>query len=142
MPTLNLENSPCSTVGEEILLELHGESLVEQCPPLPEYHPTSPPPDHYAIHKTTEDLESLEATTIMEEIRTYRLVNAGFTPRPSEAICLAISPIPPPTPDSEHHIPPSEEEVRNVQKLAQGILRYCAAHPTPLKSSRSRLIIS
>ena len=68
----------------------------------------------------------------MEEMRTYRLVNAGFTPGPSEAIHLAISPVPPPTPDNEHCIPPSEEEVRNMQKLAWGILCYHAAHPTPL----------
>ena len=122
MSTLNLGNSPCSTVGEEILLELHGETSVEQCSLSPEYHPTSPPPDHYAIYEAAEALEALEAATIMEEMKTYRLVDTSFTPGPSEAIRLAISPISPPTPDNEHCIPPSEEEIRNVQKLAQGIL--------------------
>jgi len=118
MPTPNLESSPRSTVGEEILLELCNRP---QYSPSPEYYPTSPPPDHYAIH---EAAEALEAATIMEEMRTYRLVDAGFTPGPSEAIHLAISPVPPPTPDNEHCIPPSEEEVSDVQKLAQGILCY------------------
>ena len=132
MPTPNLGNPPHSTVGEEILLELHSESLTKQHSPSPEYHPTSPPPDHYAIHEATEALQALQATTIMEEMRTYRLVDTGFTPGPSEAIYLAISPIPPPTPDSEHRILPSEEEVCNMQKLAQGILCYHTAHPSPL----------
>jgi len=68
----------------------------------------------------------------MEEMRTYRLVDAGFTPGPSKAIHLAISPIPPPTPDSEHRIPPSEEEIHNIQKLARAILHYRQAHPIPL----------
>ena len=45
---------------------------------------------------------------------------------------MAISPILPPTPDNENRIPLSEEEVHNVQKLAQGILRYRMAHPIPL----------
>jgi len=126
MPTPNLGNSPCSTVGEEILLELHGELPAEQHPPSLEYHPTSPPSDPI---DEAETLEALEAATIMEEMRTYRLVNTGFTPGPSEAIHLAISPVPPPTPDSEHCIPPSEEEVHNVQKLARAILHYRQAHP-------------
>ena len=65
----------------------------------------------------------------MEEMRIYRLVDAGFTPGPSEAIRLAISPIPPPTPDSEHCIPPSKEEKHNIQKLTRAILCYRQAHP-------------
>ena len=129
MLTPNLGNSPCSTVGEEILLELHSESPAEQCSSSPEYYPTSPPPDYYAIH---EAAEALEAAAIMEEMRTYRLVNASFIPGPSEAIHLAISPVPPPTPNSEHCIPPSKEEVRNVQKLERAILCYRQAHPTLL----------
>ena len=117
MPTPNLESSPRSTVGEEILLELRAAESISQRPPSPVYRPTSPPSDHY------EAREALEATAILEEMKTYTL-DAGFTPGPSEAIRLAISPIPPPTPDNEHRIPPSEEEVRNVQKLARAILRY------------------
>jgi len=68
----------------------------------------------------------------MREMCEYIATHAGNTPRVSEAICTSISPIPPPTPDNEHRIPPSEEEVRNMQKLARGILRYRMAHPIPL----------
>ena len=123
MPTLNLESSPRSTVEEEILLELRMAESISQRPSSPVYRPTSPPPD--PIHNAQE----FEAATVIEEMRTYRLVDAGFTPGPSEAIRLAISPVPPPTPDSEHRIPLSEKEVRNVQKLARAILRYRQAHP-------------
>ena len=128
MPTPNLESSPRSTVGEEILLELRVAESISQRPSSPVYRPTSPPPDHYSIH---EAREALEAAAILEEMQTYTL-DAGFTPGPSEAICLAVSPIPPPTPDNEHRIPPSEEQVCNVQKLTRAILRYRSAHPIPL----------
>ena len=111
MLTTNLGNSPCSTVEEEILLELQEAEDINQRPSSPVYRPTSPPPDHYAIYKAAE---ALEAATIMEEMRTYRVVDAGFTPGLSEAIHLAIFSISPPTPDSEYRIPPSKEEVRNV----------------------------
>ena len=128
MPTPNLESFPRSTVGEEILLELRMAESISQRPSSPVYHPTSPPPDHYSIH---EAREALEAAVTFEEMKIYTL-DAGFTPGPSEAIRLAISPIPPPTPDNEHCIPPSEEEVRNVHKLARAILRYRPAHPIML----------
>jgi len=128
MPTLNL-SSPHSTVGEEILLELHERPLADRISkriPSPKYHPTSPPLDPY-----NEALEITKAMVIISEIENYTL-DASYTLGPSEAIRLAISPVPPPTPDNEHCIPPSEEEVCNMQKLAQGILCYCAAHPIPL----------
>ena len=102
MPTPNLESSPRSTVGEEILLELRVAESISQRPSSPVYRPTTPPPD------PIYDAQEQEAL---------------------EAICLAISPVPPPTPDNEHRIPPSEEEVRNVQKLARAILHYRTAHP-------------
>ena len=55
---------------------------------------------------------------MISEIGQYNTHHAGNTPGVSEIIHMSIFPIPPPTPDSEHHIPPSEEEVCNVQKLA------------------------
>jgi len=124
MPTLNLESSPCSTVGEEILLELRMVEDISRCPPSPVYRPTSPPLDPY-----DEAERLMEAAAALQELESYNLVDAGSTPGPSEAIHLAISPIPPPTPDNENRIPPSEEEVHNVQKLARAILRYRQAHP-------------
>ena len=69
---------------------------------------------------------------IMREMGEFATLYTGNTPGVSEAIQTSIFPIPPPTPDNKHCIPPSEEEVHNVQKLAQGIIRYQAAHPTPL----------
>ena len=120
MPTLNL-SSPRSTVGEEILLELCNRPLadcISKHVPSPEYHPTSPPLDPH-----NEALEIAEAMIIIHEMENYTL-DASFTPGLSEAICLAISPVPLPTPNNKHCIPPSEEEVCNVQKLARAILRY------------------
>jgi len=97
---------------------------ISQRPPSPVYRPTSPPLDP---HKEAQMI--MEAAAALQELGSYNLVDAGSTPGPSEAIRLAISPIPPPTPDNEYHIPPSEEEVCNVQKLARAILRYRQAHP-------------
>jgi len=135
MLTLN-PSSPHSTVGEEILLELHSRPLtncIGECAFSPEYHPTSPPPDMpYQFQSKSEALEIAEARIVMKEMGEYITHYAGNTPRVSKAIQMSISPIPPPTPNSEHCILPSEEEVRNVQKLAWGILCYHTAHPTPL----------
>jgi len=69
---------------------------------------------------------------IMREMGKFNTLHVGNTHMISREILESISPIPPPTPESEHRIPPSQEEVRDVQKLAQGIIRYQAAHPTPL----------
>ena len=121
----NLTSSPHSTVGEEILLELQMVEDISQHPSSPVYCPTSPPPD--PIYDAQEH-KALEAATILEEMKAYTL-DAGFTPGLSEAIRLAISPVLPPTPNSEHRIPPSEEEVHNIQKLARAILRYRQAYP-------------
>jgi len=130
-------SSPYSTVGEEILLELRNTPLVDRirgCAPSPEYHPTSPPPNApHQCYSKSEALEIAEAMIVMREMGEFSTAYAGNTPGVSEAICMSISPIPPPTPENEHCIPPSEEEVHNMQKLAQGIIRYHAAHPTPLK---------
>jgi len=120
MPTPNL-SSPRSIVEEEILLELCNRPLADhigECVPSPEYHPTSPSLDPH-----DEALEIAEAMIIMSKMENYTL-DASYTPRPSEAIHLAISPVPPPTPDNKHCILPSEEEVHNVQKLARAILCY------------------
>jgi len=121
MPTLNL-SSPHSTVGEEILLELCSRPLadrIRECIPSPEYHPTSPPPDApHQFQSESEALEIAEAMIIMREMGEFTTAYAGNTPKVSEAIRMSISPIPPPTPNNKHRIPPSEEEVRNVQKLA------------------------
>jgi len=69
---------------------------------------------------------------IMREMGKFTTLYAGNTPMVSRAIRKSISPIPPPTSESEHRIPPSQEEVRDVQRLARGIIHYRAAHPTPL----------
>jgi len=126
MPTPNL-SSPHSTVEEEILLELHRPLVdrIRERIPSPEYHPISPSPDApYQYYSESEALKIAEAMIILSEMGKYTTTHAGNTPGVSEAIRMSISPIPPPTPDDEYRIPPSKEEVRNVQKLAQGILCY------------------
>jgi len=134
MPTPNI-NSPHSTVGEEILLELRNRPLADygERSASPQYRPTSPAPDApHQLRSETEALEIAEAMIIMREMGEFNTLHVGNTPMISRAIRESISPIPPPTPDSEHCIPPSQEEVRDVQRMAQGIIRYRAAHPTPL----------
>jgi len=121
MLTPNL-SSLHSTVGEEILLELCSRPLADRIgerTPSPEYHPTSPPPiAPHQFYSKSEALEIAEAIIIMREMGKYVTTYAGNTPEVSEAIRMSISPIPPPTPDDKHHIPPNEEEVHNMQKLA------------------------
>ena len=93
----------------------------------------SPAPDApHQFWSETEALEIAEAMIIMKEMGKFANLHAGNTPRVSRAIRKSISPIPPPTPESKYHILPSKEEVHDVQKLAQGVIHYQAAHPTPL----------
>jgi len=120
MPIPNI-SSPHSTVGEEILLELHNRPLTdhsEQSSSLV-YHSTSPTPDApHQIRSETEALEIAEAMIIIREMGKFTTLYTGNTPMISRAIRKSISPIPPPTPESEHRIPPSQEEVCDVQKMA------------------------
>ena len=134
MPMPNV-NSPRSTVGEEILLELRNRLLTDygERSSSPQYRPTSPAPDApHQLRSETEALKIAKAMIIMREMGEFNTLHVGNTPLISRAIHESISPIPPPTPESEHRIPPSQEEVRDVQRMARGIIRYQAAHPTPL----------
>jgi len=134
MPTPNI-NSPRSTVGEEILLELRNRPLTDygERSPSPQYRPTSPSPDApHQFRSETEALKIAEAMMIMREMGEFNTLHVGNTPLVSRAIRKSIFPIPPPTPDNEHCIPPSQEEVHDIQRLARGIICYRAAHPTPL----------
>jgi len=126
MPTPNI-NSPHSTVGEEILLELCNRPLTDygERSSSPQYRPTSPSPNApHQFQSETEALEIAEAIVIMREMGEFNTLHVSNTPMISRAIRESISPIPPPTPESEHCIPPSQEEVHDVQKMAWGIIRY------------------
>jgi len=113
MLTPNL-NSPHSTVGEEILLELRNKPLTDygKRSSSPQYRPTSPSSDApHQFRSKTEALEIAEAMIVMKEMGEFNTLHVGNTPMISREIRESISPIPPPTPNSEHHIPPSQEEV-------------------------------